>query len=202
MKSQSIKASLQRLKMVFRGIWEDGAENVIDGAMAELEISKRKFDGRQGKTHHPNLVPKPWGYRICPEHPLRFKRSTVIRGLLCWLDLYCTVLWEQEEELPVKQDITLRLWSDKLDHTYREDWDSERVLDILTSPSGGARVMARWHFDLANLGQSGPKYHLQFGDILRNDDVPSKPDEAQGDQHRRQRQKYPQGIEKTDGTQN
>lgn len=166
MKSQSIKANLQRLKTVFRGIWEDGAENVIDGAIAELGTLKKGFDGRQGKTHHPNLVPNPWGYRIYPEYPLCFKRSTAIRGLSCWLDLYCTVLWEQEEELPVQQDITVRLWSDELDYIYREDWDSPNVLDGLTN----ARVMVRWHFDLANPGQPGPKYHLQFGGNARSDE--------------------------------
>jgi len=163
MRVNSIKASLQRLKMIFRNIWEDGAEVVIDGAVAELERSKKTFDERRGKTHHPGLESTLWGYRIYPTFPLCFKRSLAMKGIPCWLDLYCKMLWKDEEELPVQQDITVRLWSNELDYIYREDWDSPKIWDGLTD----ARVMARWHFDLANPGQDGPKYHLQFGGNAR-----------------------------------
>ena len=167
MRVSAVKKSLQMLKKTFRKIWKDGAEDVIVAAVYELEASKSKFDKRSSQSHDKRLVPEPWGYRISPKQPLCFGPSTAIKGLSCRLDLYCTVLWKQEEELPVKQEITVRLWSDELNYIYREDWDSPDVYSKLTDE----RVMARWHFDLANPGQSGPKYHLQFGGNARSDEL-------------------------------
>ncbi len=167
MRVSAVKKSLQMLKKTFRKIWKDGAEDVIVAAVYGLEASKSEFDRRSGKSHDEKLVPEPWGYCISPEQPLCFRRSTAIRGLSCWLDIYCTVLWEQED-LPVKQDITVRLWSNEPDYIYRTDWDSPNVRNGLLT---NARVMVRWHFDLANPGQSGPKYHLQFGGNARSDEL-------------------------------
>jgi hypothetical protein len=169
-----IKAGLQRLKGSFRRILEDDADHIIEDAIAELESSKRRFDGRIGRTDDPRLKPEDWGYRIYPERPLRFKRSSAIKGLDLWIDLYCTVLWKKEGEMPVNQEIHLRVWSDTSNtYTYRSEWDSENVLDKLTNPAFplNRRVMFRCHFDLANPGQSGPKYHLQCGGEPREDEL-------------------------------
>jgi hypothetical protein len=155
-----IKAGLQEIKKNFESVLEDDAGWIIDEAIAELDSSKEEFERRQGKTHDlTRLRPEPWGYRIYPDSPLRFRPSRVIRGVNLWVDLYCTVLWKEEGALPIKQDIHLRVWSDEIDYIYRSDWDSEIVYDRLTE----GRVMLRCHFDLANPGQPGPEYHLQFG---------------------------------------
>lgn len=167
MNANWIKAGLREIKRTFQHILDDGASYVIDEAIAELEATKKAFDELQGKTHHPGLTPEPWGYRIYPESPLRFKRSNAIKGLSCWVDLYCTVLWWKEGSLPVKQEITLRVWSDELDYIYRPAWDSEKIYGRLTL----GRVMLRCHFDLANPNQHGPKYHLQFGGNAREHEL-------------------------------
>jgi len=174
MNANLIKAGLQRLKKSFRRILQDGAEDVIDDAIAEIEGLKKRFDEQKRQTHDPHLTPKPWGYRIYSERPLRFKRSNAIKGLNLWVDLYCTVLWEEEGSMPVEQVIHLRVWSDRSNScTYREKWDSDDVLDKLTNSAwtDEGRVMLRCHFDLSNPGQDGPKYHLQFGGNARGNEL-------------------------------
>ena len=167
MKVDWIKSGLRQLKKSFRRILHDSAEYVIEEAIAGLYTSKERFDERTGRTDDPRLKPEPWGYQIYPERPLRFKPSTAIKGLSCWVDLYCTMLWREEGTPPVEQGIHLRVWSDELDYIYRPDWDSEKVYDGLTD----GRVMLRCHFDLANPGQHVPKYHLQFGGNAREHEL-------------------------------
>jgi hypothetical protein len=163
-----IKAGLREIKRDFQRILDNGMGDVIDEAIAEIESSKEAFDELQGKTHHPGLTPRPWGYHVYPEAPLRFKPSKyAIKGLNLWVDLYCTVLWVEEGAMPVEQQIHLRVWSDELNYVYRQSWDSEEVLNALID----GRVMLRCHFDLANPGQPGPKYHLQFGGNARGDEL-------------------------------
>jgi hypothetical protein len=161
-----IKFGLREIKRNFKSILDDNAGWVIDDAIAGLDSTKEEFEKRQIQTHDPRLTPEPWGYRIYPEYPLRFKPRT-IKGINLWVDLYCIVLWEEEEALPVKQDIHLRVWSDEIELIYRPDWDSEKVYKELTE----GRVMLRCHFDLANPGQPGPEYHLQFGGNPRENEL-------------------------------
>jgi len=163
MNANQIKAGLQQLKRSFRRILEDGAEDVVDWAIAELDDTKKRFDEWTRRTDDPRLIPQPWGYRIGPEWPLQFKRSC-IKGLDLWVDLYCTVRWT-EGVMPVEQIIHLRVWSDNEDLIWRPDWDSADVFDKLADQAvpRPRRVIFRCHFDRANPGQPGPKYHLQFG---------------------------------------
>jgi hypothetical protein len=167
MNVDGIKFGLQEIKRNFAPILDDNTVWVIDEAITELDSTKAEFERRQNQTHDPRLTPEPWGYRISPDYPLRFE-PRVIKGMNLWTDLYCTVLWEEEEGLPVKQCIHLRVWSDEMDHIYREDWDSEIVYNKLTDEG---RVMLRCHFDLANPGQPGPEYHLQFGGNPRENEL-------------------------------
>jgi hypothetical protein len=168
MNVQWIIRGLNEPKRDFRRILDDDASYVIDEAIAEVENSKKAFDARQGKTHHPGLAPRLWGYNIYPEAPLRFRPSkNAIKGLNLWIDICCKVLWGEEGALPVEQVIHLRVWSDELDFIYRENWDSKEIYDKLTD----GRVMLRCHFDFANPGQPGPTYHIQFGGNARQDEL-------------------------------
>jgi hypothetical protein len=166
MNAVQIKASLQEIKRSFRHLLEDGSQYVIDLAVAEVDATKRQFELMSRQTHSPNLVVSPWGYRIYPEQPLRFKLSPAIKGVQCWVDVYCTMLWADEGELPVKQDIHVRVWWSDLDAIFRPEWDSETPFDKLAD----ARVMLRYHFDLANPNQEGPRYHVQAGGNAREDE--------------------------------
>ena len=166
MKVTQIKTGLQELKRNFQNILDDSAY-VIDRAIAELESTKEKFDEWQRKTHAPGKGPQFWGYEIHPEKPLCFKLSTAIEGLNIWVDLYCKAVWQKEEDMPITQEICLRIWSDSIDFIFRHDIDSEEIFNKLADSILPKRVMLRFHFDLADEGQPGPKYHLQFGGNAR-----------------------------------
>ena len=76
--------------------------------------------------------------------------------------------------MPIAQQICLRVWSDSLDDfAYRKEMDSEKVFEQLTDPNYPfkARVMFRCHFDLADVEQPGPRYHLQFGGNPREEEL-------------------------------
>jgi hypothetical protein len=64
---------------------------------------------------------------------------------------------------PIEHNITLRVWSLEKRLFFRSEWDAEHLEDTLDGL--GRRVMLRLHFDLANSGQQGPKYHIQVGGI-------------------------------------
>ncbi len=170
MKITDITRGLRGVKTHFRRsrILEDDASDVIDDAIAQVEATKKRYDDQKRRSDNPRLQAEPWGYIIYPERPLRFKASNAIKALNARVDLYCTMLWEEEEYSPVKQDIHLRVWSDSLDYIYREDWDAASVYDKLTS---NGRVLARFHFDLANSGQLGPTHHLQLGGEARHEEL-------------------------------
>jgi hypothetical protein len=169
-----IKSGLQELRRSFAHILDDTAEWIIADAIKQVDSTKKLFEEQQRQTHHPGLAPEPWGYRIFPETPLRFKPNTV-RGLELWVDVFCTVLWVQEGDLPVEQNLHLRVWSsNENDCTYRQEWDSDDILDKLTGnapPIEEGRVMLRYHFDLAEPHQQGPQYHLQLGGNLRENEL-------------------------------
>ena len=91
MKVSHIKKSLQELKRTFRRLLDDSASVLIDEAIGNLEISKKKFDQWQGQTHAPGKGPEFWGYSISPDRPLRFIPSKAIKGQHVWVDLFCEV---------------------------------------------------------------------------------------------------------------
>ena len=173
MNAASITFGLREIQKTFAPILEDDAEWIIQNAVKEVETSKANFDERQRQTHDPRLDPEPWGYRIYPEHPLRFKPQA-IKGLILWADVYCLVLWREEGAPPVKQNLVLRVWSSlENECTYRKEWDSRRVLEELTSGSRSedGRVMLRYHFDLADPSQQALEYHVQAGGNPRTNEL-------------------------------
>jgi hypothetical protein len=163
---EGIKSHFYRIQS--SRILEDDAPDVLDDAIAQVQRTKQRYDEIKRRSDNPRLKPEPWGYTIYPERPLRFKVSNAIKGLNPRVDLYCTLLWTEEEQPPIRQDIHLRVWSDSLDHIYREDWDAPRIFSNLQNEG---RVVARCHFDLANSGQPGPTYHLQFGGEARQEEL-------------------------------
>jgi len=169
MRKTKIEAGLSQFKTVFQRILEDDASQVIDEAILELDSSKKEYDEKKRRTDNPKLVPKPWGYTVYPQKPLRFRTSEVIKGFPMSIDIYCVIRWEKEGEMPVNQQIHLRVWSKELDYVIRPEWDADQIIERISSQYG--RVMLRCHFDLANPKQEGPKYHLQFGGEAQSDEV-------------------------------
>lgn len=113
-----------------------------------------------------------WGYEIPDSYPLCFKPSEVLKGV--HVDIYCDVKWSNDD-LPVKQDIKIRVWSDDDSITFRSGLDSDDIWYRLNdeSRSHKRRVISRFHFDKANHSQGKsneyhPKYHVQTGGISKD----------------------------------
>ena len=105
----------------------------------------------------------PWGFSIEPSSPLRFK-ETEADGLRVRIDLFLKSYWNAEPaEAPCRLTSTIRLWALDVPVYFRSDWDAVRLYNEIVPANG--RVMLRTHFDLANEGQPGPKFHLQIGGV-------------------------------------
>jgi hypothetical protein len=102
-----------------------------------------------------------WGYEIPIQDAIRLKEIS-IDDYLYSVDIFCNFKWT-DNSLPITQELVLRIWTSSQNLIYREEFDSEKLLNLATDPLGGRRVMLRCHFDLANPKQDGPTYHLQFG---------------------------------------
>lgn len=110
-----------------------------------------------------------WGYQILRERPLEFQACDV-KGYSTMVDLSCALRWPKDPAAePIEQNITLRVWSLEKRLCFRREWDAELVEDMLEGL--GKRVILRVHFDLANSGQPGPKYHLQVGGIPASNEL-------------------------------
>lgn len=163
MNSRHIIRTLEIIKARLKQLLEPEAENVINGAIISLKKSKAQYERYQKRK---DLLKKPFndfGYEII-KPPLRFKVAHY-KGYRLRPDIICNFRWQQEGALPTTQELVLRVWSADEHLIYREEYDSEVIAELMTSPHNGLqeRVMLRCHFDLANPNQSGPRYHLQFG---------------------------------------
>lgn len=163
MRRHQIIRGLRGVKKHLDGILKEDSLGVIDDAVAYVESSFELYSTRKRQTHHPGIAHTHWGFTIPKDRPLRFRQSGEIKGLRPLVDIHCVFRWLEEEAPPTKQTVAIRIWTEQLDRAYREEWDSEWVLGTLTHASGQPRVMLRFHFDKAEAGQSGPKYHLQIG---------------------------------------
>lgn len=112
-----------------------------------------------------------WGYEIPDTYPLSFKRSEVLNG--AHVDIYCDVKWG-DGNLPVKQDIKIRIWSEDETITFRPGFDSEDIWYKLNDAGRvhKRRVISRFHFDKADHSQGKgkeyhPEYHVQVGGVSR-----------------------------------
>ena len=163
MRLGEIERALITIRDRFGDLLESDASRILDQAVAGLRQSKEKYDEYQRRT---DLVVTPvpdWGYSL-RSTPLRFKLVTC-NGYRLRTDIQCNMRWKQEEQMPTKQELVLRVWSADEEMMYRAALDSEVIGERVTRIEGGLRerVMLRYHFDLANSEQSGPKYHMQIG---------------------------------------
>ncbi|HML22079.1 MAG TPA: hypothetical protein PKD09_10535 [Aggregatilinea sp.] len=167
----SVTKGLDQMIRTFGSILDDSASSVVDVAKSQAIASRKIYDERKRRTDNPALAIAPWGYTIFPERPLRFKPTEPTKGFDAQVDLFCSVRWENDNELPVEQDICLRVWNQSA--AYRDTWDHDRILETLCDDgrTNRNRVMLRCHFDLANIDQLGPRYHLQFGGNPREDEL-------------------------------
>jgi len=153
--------TLLQIGKFYKDLLDDSAEWILQEAASRLIESHDLF-----KAGH---IPQ-WGYEITDERPLRFRPSP-IGGYLPEVDIYCSIKWT-DSDLPVEQDIKIRVWSNHHLIVFREGIDGERIEQELTNDarhrSNSGRVISRLHFDLARHDQGRseqfhPRYHLQVG---------------------------------------
>lgn len=159
-KRNHVERNLNAVRDNLYPILEDDASAVLEKAKAGLARSVRlhKESVRQGRMER---AIHPWGFSIEPSQPLAFRKTT-IDGVRLRVDLCTKVYWHVYPGLePGELNVAMRVWwLDKKEY-FREQWDAPRLGHVINARSG--RVMLRVHFDRADLGQPGPKYHLQVG---------------------------------------
>jgi len=166
MQSGKVELTLNILKKVYRRILEDSAPRILEEAIQSVKISHNRYSSMRNRPHHEDLT---WGYEITHDHPLRFKASNIMKGVEPQVDVYCSIQW-QDEDIPVTQDIKIRIWSDHDQVSFREDFDSAIIEAKLLDPERQqrGRVISRLHFDKATYPpdtslEYHPAHHIQIG---------------------------------------
>lgn len=135
---------------------DPASSSVLLAARAEAEESFARYEDSQRRRQTPVV----WGYAISPDRSLLF-RPVAVHGTTVQPDLFCRIRWLDPNDLPVELSVVVRVWGLDRNVIYRPALDANEVQTALEST--GKRVMLRYHFDLANPGQSGPRFHLQAG---------------------------------------
>jgi len=167
MDPERVKTSLDQIRKVYRRILDDSTPAiVIPNAKTSVDVTKREYDyAVRNRTR--GFTPEPWGYTINHDQPLRFTSSKPPNAVEMQVDIYCDVRW-MDDDIPVRQDVKVRIWSEHDETIFDPDRDAPRILEQLADPARihRGRVVSRFHFDRADPDQKrGPAYHLQIGGI-------------------------------------
>ncbi len=170
MDHERVKATLRLIGKVYRRILDDDTKAyVLPAAVEGVQKTKEDYDHAvRNQNRDSRYKPEPWGYTIDHDQPLRFI-STKINRIDFQVDVYCDVRWANED-VPVKQDIKVRIWSQHDATIFKPERDSLQIEEALLDPRRihAGRVVSRFHFDRGNRDhegdpQEGPEYHLQVG---------------------------------------
>lgn len=167
MDHRRVISTLNLISKTYKRILDPSASFVIPGAIASVKQSKEAYDFAKRNASR-NVDLEPWGYTIEDHSPLRFITSPV-KDLQLQADVYCDIRW-MEDDIPVKQEIKIRVWSHHTPVIFDPRRDSSDIEQELSDPTRkwSGRVISRFHFDKANDGQQGPMYHLQVGGNSKN----------------------------------
>jgi hypothetical protein len=142
---QALVVSIRLLERRLASILEDEAMIILEQVVAKLEGASDV-----------------WDYQIHPERPLRFKPCP-IGGLRIQPDIFCKISGTAGQNPTLKeQNVVIRIWSISESLSFRKDWDAPQLIGAIKSQSH-RRVVSRYHFDYANPGQDGPRFHFQVG---------------------------------------
>jgi hypothetical protein len=167
-----IKTSLSLIREVYSDILDASYKIIIPAAIESVDTTKDVYDQAKRDQYRLKREPTPWGYTIYHNQPLRFRPVDVPNSIQLQVDVYGDVRWA-DDDMPVRQEIKVRIWCLHDNTTFREDYDSEEIFYELEDetkpyyprPQKRSRVVSRFHFDRANPKQRGPQHHLQFGGI-------------------------------------
>ena len=162
-----VERSLTTVESRLRPILDSRASVVIAEAKSRLGQSKKEFAKRERQGRRERPV-RPWGFSIPPTDPLKFI-NTEVDGLKLRVDLFLRSYWKDNPaERPSQLDVVIRVWCLDRDLYFRSEWDAQCLDERIDTNTG--RVMLRFHFDLANPAQQGPKYHMQVGGNAQPDE--------------------------------
>ena len=160
--SAVVTQSLEGIDSTYRAIIESQSRHVLASAQQAVRASYKRFSAGQAEK---------WGYEISSAAPLVFKPSA-IRDLQLYVDVYCKIYWANTN-VPIEQDIKIRVWTRHSRTMFRNDWDSTVVETELRRLQGlpmfRGRLISRWHFDQVTANPSAlnqefhPWHHLQYG---------------------------------------
>jgi hypothetical protein len=150
-----VATNLRRLAHHLRSLLERDSYSRLNDAAAYVESSAPRQTGRRRR-------PSPWQILIDSPNSLLFRPSEVDDRLAP--DIFCDIVGPANDEWPLsRQNLVIRVWSLTRDLSFRRDWDSERIGDLLAQRPSYQRVLLRCHFDRANPEQEAPIFHLQIG---------------------------------------
>lgn len=165
---KEVKAINESLGSVLDG----SSHHVLDSVLADLNAHEEQIRVLRRKATKP-----PWVLRIEPSRPIRFRDTSeepLVKHNL-EVDLCCELSEPDVDGRPTgRHNIAVRVWATDPQQFFRPALDSEHIRqDLLLRKR---RVMLRFHFDLADCSQQGPRYHLQIGGKSPDSDYSWFPD--------------------------
>jgi hypothetical protein len=139
---------------------DDGGRSAIQQARRDVQ---RLVEARRGSRKRKGRG-EPWTYQIPPGAPLSFVPTTISAAVKHQLivDLFCQIA-EPDDGLPLDtHSIVIRVWTEDRSLWLRPGLDDPQLGEPIAA-AGGRRVIHRVHLDFANLGQPGPRFHMQLG---------------------------------------
>ena len=168
MSSGKVETALETVQRRFRSILETNSSVVIARAKSTLNESTTAFRKQRSRSVSDSSI-RPWGYTIPQTDPLRFL-PTEVKGIALRVDMFLKSYWvEDPATTPSELNVVVRVWCLDKRIYFRPGLDAEQI-DESIDPHVG-RVMIRFHFDLANVTQQGPIYHLQIGGKSRPEEA-------------------------------
>lgn len=185
MDPNKVQSSLRQIAKIYSKILDEESKSiVIPSAIESVKVTRENYE-REKRNEPRGIVPTSWGYTIDHSKPLRFIRSQT-RDLDFQVDIYCDIKWKGDD-IPIKQDIKVRIWSKHRTTIFRPEMDSQRIeeqLDDVNRRYPG-RVVSRFHFDKvyreASAGatfEPAPEYHLQIGGVPHDYELCWHPDKV------------------------
>jgi hypothetical protein len=158
-KIETIISEVETIRALFAPILSDSYKRVVGAALSNLNKQKESLSKTGKKAEKP-----PWKLVIPPSDPLAF-RSTEDEAAVkhdLEVDLACSLSEPDANGIPKgEHNIAVRVWSTKGSLCFREEVDAAELRKPIEA--AGRRVMLKFHFDLANKDQEGPRHHLQIG---------------------------------------
>ncbi len=102
-----------------------------------------------------------WKMKISEENPFKVK----IKGhqAITEIEISLYIEAEEAEYLKIRRfNVQLKLWSDKVDHWYRPEFDSTQIPQKVTDRGLQKRVMLRFHYDIRKKKVFSPEPYFHF----------------------------------------